>query len=105
MNSDPGICVTTKLADVAGGNPIAVNVSVNNPAPLIRRFVNVATPLTAFTVVDPTRLPLPLAIVASTYAVDPVTTALLASRISTTGCVVKFRPLTAPPGCVVITTC
>jgi hypothetical protein len=41
MNSHPGVCVTTKVADVTVVNPIAVNVGVCAPAPLIHRFVNV----------------------------------------------------------------
>lgn len=72
--------------------------------PAIRRFVNVATPLTAFTVVVPVSAPLPLPIATVTAAVLLVRL-LAASRIATTGCAVSTAPLTAPTGCVVITNC
>src|SRR5262249_35391462 len=50
-----GGCVLpiVKLFDVAVVKPVMMNASVYVPAPVIARFVNVATPLTAFTTVVP----------------------------------------------------
>ena len=67
-------------------------------------MVNVATPDTAFTVVMPERIPVPLAIATETAAVDD-DDAPPASRIVITGCVAKVTPSAAPPGCVLTPSC
>jgi len=86
--------------DVTAVREVGVNVNVNGPAvPVIRKVVNVATPFTAATVVVPDSVPpVPEAIVATTFTVELVTVFPLASTMRTTGCVVKFAPLTAPDG-------
>jgi hypothetical protein len=60
-----GVCAlpTVKLLDVAAVRPVMLNMSVYVPDPVIARFVNVATPLTVFTIVVPESVPDPLAIV------------------------------------------
>jgi len=86
--------------DVTAVREVGVNVRVKFPAvPVSRKLVNVATPLTAATVVVPDSVPpVPEAIVATTLTVELVTVLELASTILITGCVVKFAPLTAPEG-------
>jgi hypothetical protein len=83
---------------------VGVNVNLNGPAvPVITRFVNVATPLLAATVVVPDSTPpLPEEIVATTFTDEFVTVLPLASTMRTTGCCVNATPLTAPLGWVVI---
>ena len=71
--------------------------------PVILRFVKVATPPTALTVVVPESAPVPEAIAAVTAFVAAPIARPAASRNEITGCVVKLIPLTAPLGCVVIT--
>src|SRR5215831_374949 len=94
-----GGCVLpiAKVFDVAVVKPVMMNASVYVPAPVIARFVNVATPLTAFTTVVPDSVPDPLAIVAATEP-GVLTTLLFASRICTTGCVESAAPDTPPTG-------
>ena len=86
--------------DVTAVSEVGVNVKVNGPAvPVIRKFVNVATPATAATVVVPDNVPpAPVAIVTTTLTVELVTVLPLASTILITGCPVKSTPLTAPDG-------
>ena len=71
------------------------------PAVSMRRFVNVAIPAAAETVVVPWRLPPPLPIVSATLVVAsaPVVTTLpkLSSTL-TTGCCPKVAPAVAEPG-------
>ena len=84
---------------------LVVKARVCAPAPVSVRFVNVATPFTAVTLVVPPSVPLPLATAAVTDSVAPapvVTTNPALSRIRTTGCVVNAEPLVAPAGCVCI---
>ena len=73
--------------DVTAVSEVGVNVKVNGPAvPVSRKFVNVATPATAATVVVPDNVPpLPDPIVASTFTVELVTVLPLASTILITG--------------------
>ena len=62
----------------AGVRPAAVNWMTSAPDPVIARFVKVATPLTAFTVVVPESVPVPEEIVAVTDP-EPATRLLFAS--------------------------
>ncbi len=78
--------VTLTLPDVTEVSPDDVNESVDVPTPVSTRFVKVATPATAFTVLVPDSVPGPVATLAVTDAVEPVTTALFTSRTCTTGC-------------------
>ena len=73
--------------DVIAVNEVGVNVNVNGPAvPVSRKFVNVATPAIAATVVVPDNVPpVPEAIVATTLIVELVTVLPLASTILITG--------------------
>ena len=82
----------------ASGSDPAVNVTVTGPVPATPRFVKVATPLTALTVVVPISCPVPLAIEAVTCAVEFETSTPVASLSNTTGCVVNGTPLSAPTG-------
>lgn len=67
-----GAAVTVKLFDVAGVRPVDANTSVCAPDPTMLRSENVATPLTAVTVMVPLNVPLPLAIATVTAAEDVV---------------------------------
>ena len=72
--------------DVTAVSKVGVNVKVNGPAvPVSRKLVNVATPATAATVVVPDNVPVPEAIVATTFTVELVTVLPLASTILITG--------------------
>ena len=72
--------------DVTAVSAVGVNVKVKGPAvPVIRKLVNVATPATAARVVVPDNVPVPVAIVATTFTVELVTVLPLASTILTTG--------------------
>ena len=102
--SDALDCVTENDDDVADVSAPEEKINWYDPLPAIFRFVNVATPLTAFTVVVPLRMPVPLEIVTVTDA-ELLVRLPPASRNCTTGCVVNATPLTAPVGCVVSTTC
>lgn len=94
------------LPDVAEVSPDEVNDSVDEPAPVSARFVKVATPPTAFTVVVPESVPAPVATLAVTDAVELVTRALFASRTCTTGCEGRIRPVeVALLGCVETASC
>src|SRR5215467_13260948 len=95
---------TVKLLDVAAVRPYMPNMSVYVPDPVIARFVNVATPLTAFTTVVPESVPGPLAIVAATEP-DVFTRLLFASRSCTTGCVASAAPDAPPTGCTDTASC
>ena len=75
------------------------------PAPFTTRSVNVATPLTALTVVVPASVPPAPFSVAVTAFVAPDTTPPLTFRTSTTGCGLNGEPVCAPPGCVVMPSC
>jgi len=85
---------------VDGDDEAKVNVYV--PPVVCVRFVNVATPLTAVTVVVPPNVP-PEAVTV-TDAVEVVTVLFVESTIRTTGCVAKTAPDVPPTGCVVIKT-
>ena len=65
--------------------------------------MNRATPPVAAAVSVPVSVPEPFT-AATMEALLVVTRLSAASRISTTGCVVRRTPATAPAGCVVITT-
>jgi len=93
-----GITVMLLLAEVS---PAELKVSVWAPGPVIFKSVKLATPFTAFTVVIPESVPLPLVIEAVTALVAPATVLPLLSRIAITGWVEKTEPLNAPPGWVV----
>jgi hypothetical protein len=95
-----------KLLEVAAVSDVGVKVRVKLPAvPERTRFVKLATPLTAATVVVPLRVPVPEAIEATTLTVDDVIVFPEASVILITGWVVSATPLTAPDGWVVIAAC
>jgi len=95
---------TVKLADVALLRPVAVKRNVCGPLLVSTRFVNVATPFTAFTIAVPLNTPVPVNTAAVTAAVLVVWLPF-ASRMAITGCVVNAAPLAAPFGCVVIASC
>jgi hypothetical protein len=79
--------VSANEPDVIAVKEVGVNVKVKFPTvPVITRFVNVATPLLAATVVVPESVPVPDAIVATTFTDEFVTVLPLASTIRTTGC-------------------
>ena len=72
--------------EVTAVREVGVNVNVNGPAvPVIRKLVKVATPATAATVVVPDNVPVPEAIVATTFTVELVTVLPFASTILITG--------------------
>ena len=73
--------------DVIAVKEVGVKVNVNGPAvPVSRKFVNVATPATAATVVVPDNVPpLPDPIVATTFTVELVTVLPPESTILITG--------------------
>ena len=73
--------------EVTAVNEVGVNVNVNAPAvPVSLKFVNVATPATAATVVVPESVPpVPDPIEATTLTVELVTVLPLASTILITG--------------------
>ena len=76
------------------------------PSPPNDKFVNVATPFTAFTVRVPPRVALPVARAAVTASVEVVTTLPFASRSSSTGWAAKAAPLvTVLDGGVTSTSC
>ena len=78
--------VRANADDVTAVNDVGVNVRVKFPAvPVITKFVNVATPDDAATVVVPDNVPVPEAIVATTFTDEFVTVFPLASTILTTG--------------------
>ena len=78
--------VKANESEVIAVNEVGVNVNVKFPVvPVITRFVNVATPLIAATVVVPDNVPVPDAIVATTFTDEFVTVLPLASTIRTTG--------------------
>ena len=85
--------------------PLALKASVCAPVPVMARFVKVATPFAALTVVVPLSVPLPDPLATVTASVLLVTVFPAASRTATTGCCVNAAPLIAPPGCVVMTSC
>jgi len=95
---------TVKLADTRFVRPVAVKRNVCAPLPVSTRFVNVATPFTAFTIAVPLNTPVPVNTAAVTAAVLVVWLPF-ASRMAITGCVVNAAPLAAPFGCVVIASC
>jgi hypothetical protein len=75
-----------KLLEVAAVSDVGVKVRVKLPAvPESARFVKLATPLTAATVVVPLRVAVPEATEATTLTVDDVTVFPEASVILTTG--------------------
>ena len=72
--------------DVTAVNDVGVNVNVKFPTvPVITKFVNVATPDDAATVVVPDNVPVPDAIVATTFTDEFVTVFPPESTIRTTG--------------------
>jgi hypothetical protein len=94
---------SAKLLEVAAVSDVGVKARVKLPvAPERTRLVNVATPLTAATVVVPLKVPVPDAIDATTLTVEVVTVFPDASVILTTGWVVKAVPAAAPDGSMVI---
>ena len=90
--------LVVKSEDVTEVSAVEAKVKVYVPAVLCHKFVNVATPLTAVTVVVPPKVP-PDAVTV-TDAVEFVTVPFVASTIRTTGCVVKAAPDDPPAGCV-----
>jgi hypothetical protein len=88
-----------KFEDVADVKEVEAKVNVYVPAVLCHKFVNVATPLTAATVVVPPKVP-PEAVTV-TDAVEVVAVAFVESTIRTTGCVANAAPEVPPTGCVV----
>jgi hypothetical protein len=85
-----------KFEDVTDVNAVEAKVNVYVPAVLCHKLVNVATPLTAATVVVPPKVP-PDAVTV-TEAVEPVMVLPEASTIRTTGCVAKAAPEVPPTG-------
>ena len=85
-----------KLAEVTDVNEVEAKVKVYVPAVVCVKLVNVATPLTAATVVVPPNVP-PDAVTV-TEAVEPVVVLPEASTIRTTGCVAKAVPEVSPTG-------
>ena len=72
--------VRANAVEVAAVKRVGVKVNVKFPVvPVITKFVNVATPATAATVVVPDRVPVPEAIVATTFTVEVVTVFPLAA--------------------------
>ena len=95
----PAVYVSDEAAVVSA--PLENVIVVALPTvPVSESPAKVTTPLAAATVVVPPSAPGPAVIVAVTDADEPDTTLLLASRIWTTGCVVKATPLAAPAGAV-----
>ena len=88
--------VVVKLADVTDVNAVEAKVKVFVPAVVCVKFVNVATPLTAVTVVVPPKVP-PEAVTV-TEALEPVIVLPEASTIRTTGCVLRAAPEEKPTG-------
>src|SRR6185503_18247501 len=99
-----GGAVTLITVDVADVRPVAANVTVWLPDPVMERFVKLATPLAfVITLRVPFRVPLPLAMDAVTTRPDWPTGLFDASRTCTTGCCAKAAPLCADAeGCCVI---
>src|ERR1043166_9053968 len=96
------------VAEVAGVSPVAEKVNVRSPAaPVIDRFVKLATPLAFVVAVSvPPRVPPPVAIVAVTFPPDWLTGLPLASRSCSTGCWANATPLCAAlEGWVVMLSC
>jgi hypothetical protein len=80
------VLVIVNEFEVAEASDVGVKVRVKLPAvPVTTKFVNVATPFTAATVVVPDKVPLPVAIDATTLTVDEVTVVPFASTIRITG--------------------
>ena len=78
---------------------VGVKVKVKAPAvPVTTRLVKVATPATAATVVVPLRVPVPVAIDATTGTVELVTVLPLVSTMRIIGWVPSVDPLAAPVG-------
>ncbi len=90
---------TVNPLEVSGASTPDVNSTVCAPLPVTVKFENLATPFTAGTVEVPDRVPVPLAIAAVTWSVEPITMLPMASRTLTTGCVARFEPEIAPAGC------
>ena len=85
-----------KFADVTDVIAVEAKVKVFVPAVVCVKFVNVATPFTAATVVVPPKVP-PDAVTV-TEALEPVIVSPEASTIRTTGCVAKAAPEVPPTG-------
>ena len=73
--------------------------------PLMPTLVKVATPFTAFTVVVPTVVPLPLTVMVTIVELSETTVFPPLSRMATTGWVVKADPLALPAAWVVTPNC
>ena len=99
----PGVNV---IGDAAVVSAPLENVIVVGPptVPVSLRLVNVAVPLDAVADSVPPSVPGPAVTAAVTLAPDVVRLPL-ASSTRTTGCVVKFAPLTAPAGAVRTLSC
>ena len=68
------LAVIVRLLDVTAVNEVGVKVKVKAPGvPVMTRFVNVATPATASTVVVPLSVPVPDVMDATTFTVELVT--------------------------------
>src|SRR5688500_18246736 len=85
--------------DIVGFTAAAVNRSVCAPLPVIVRFVKVATPFTASTVVAPDSDPVPDAMDAVTGSVELLITKPAESTTRTMGWVANGTPDTDPAGC------
>jgi hypothetical protein len=93
------LAVIVRLFDVTDVNEVGVKVRVKVPGvPVMARFVKVAIPATAATVVVPLSDPIPDAIDATTLAVELVTVAPEELTMRMTGCVPSAEPLAAPIG-------
>ena len=77
---------------------MTLKLKVCKPLPVMARSVNVATPLMALTFTVPLKLPLPLALLAVTSAVDEVIVAPLGPMMRTTGWPPKAEPERAAVG-------
>ena len=68
------LAVIVRLLEVTAVNEIGVKVKVKDPGvPVMTRFVKVATPATAATVIVPLSVPVPDAMDATTFTVELVT--------------------------------
>src|ERR1051325_6479705 len=102
----PAVMVTA--VEAPRDSPVAAKLNVRSPtAPVIDRFVKLATPLPFVVAVSvPPRVPPPVAIVAVTVTPLWLTALPLASRSCTTGCRAKATPLRALlDGSVVMHSC
>ena len=88
-----------EVAEVKVVGDVEVNVNVYVPAVVCVKFVNVAKPLTAVTVVVPPKVPPDAETVTDAFECETVLPT--ASTMRTTGCVANNAPEVLPTGCVV----